>query len=206
MANIVLVGGRAIRLGRLKSSEDLCGRTLLQRVLDHLSILGGDILIVTSKEQPEICIPEGYGTRLLVDYFGGKGPLGGIYTGLKESNDTYNIVVACDMPFLNISLLKYMSDICNGYDATTPVIEGYLEPLHSIYSVECLTKLERYFNEKKLSVHGFLPGLQVRQVTSEEIDKFDPEHLSFFNINSPEDLQKAREIVTVRGEDILCYR
>ena len=192
---IVLAGGKGLRLRQDKALEIIGNRSLLERVVFHLSFFNSDILVVTAPNQsyPQL---GGYPKlRVVTDIYLNKGPLGGIYTGLKASNSFYNLVVACDMPFLNQALLHYMLQISAGFDLVVPRLGDMVEPLHAVYSKGCLTPIESLLKQGNLGVRQLFTLVRVRYVEAEEINRFDPEHLSFFNINSQADLEKAREIM-----------
>jgi len=118
----------------------------------------------------------------------------GIYTGLTESSSFYNLVIACDMPFLNRDLLQYMMQVADDFDIVVPRFDDMVEPLHAVYSKSCLTAAGSLLNQGSLSVYELFPLVKVRYIEAEEIDRFDPQHLSFFNINNESDLEKARQL------------
>ena len=120
--------------------------------------------------------------------------LGGIYTGLVKSDSFYNLVIAADMPFLNESLLRYMIKMSDGFDFTLPRFDNFFEPLHAVYSKNCIKPIESLFDQGKRIIIDLFDYVKVRFIEDEEIVKFDPQHLSFFNINTQKDLDKAREI------------
>ncbi|MCK4362854.1 MAG: molybdopterin-guanine dinucleotide biosynthesis protein MobA, partial [Dehalococcoidia bacterium] len=101
----------------------------------------------------------------------------------------------CDMPFLNIDLLRYIMELSPGFDVVIPRVDEGVEPLHSVYSKNCLAPIEAYLREGRLKVSDLLPELKVRYVDNAEIERFDPRHLSFFNINSEADLERARRLL-----------
>ena len=192
---IVLAGGKGLRFGQDKALEIIGNRSLLERVVFHLSFLNSDILLVTAPNQsyPQL---GGYPRlRVVTDIYVNKGPLGGIYTGLKASDSFYNLVVACDMPFLNQALLRYMLQISTGFDLVVPRLGDMVEPLHAVYSRACLAPIESLLKQGNLSVIQLFTLVKLRYVEAEEINRFDPKHLSFFNINSQADLEKARGIM-----------
>ena len=192
---IVLAGGQSTRLGRNKLAEIIGGKTLLQRVVDALSLLNSEIIIVAPRPNslPEIVCNSP--SRLIRDIHPGKGTLSGIYTGLAFSHSLYNLVVAADMPFLNVNLVQYMLDIAAGVDLVAYREGDRFEPLHAVYSRNCMTGLEVLLKRSPLRIIEILPFVKIRYLALEEIRRFDPQHLSFFNINTEEDLQKARHIV-----------
>lgn len=191
---IVLAGGKGLRLGRDKIVETVGNISLLERVIFYLSLFSRDIIIVTASEQS---LPQFIGypkLRIVADTYPGKGPLGGIYTGLVASNSRYNLVVAGDMPFLNQALLHYMIQLCDDFDLVVPRLGSMVEPLHAVYSKGCLAPIENLFKQGNLKVSDLLTLVRVRYVEAEEINQFDPKHLSFFNINTEADLKIAQEL------------
>ena len=191
---IVLVGGKGLRLGRDKIVETVGNISLLERVVFYLSLFSRDIIIVTASKQS---LPQFIGypkLRIVADTYPGKGPLGGIYTGLVASDSLYNLVVAGDMPFLNQALLRYMIQLCDDFDLVVPRLGSMVEPLHAVYSKDCLAPIENLFKQGNLKVSDLLTLVRVRYVEAEEINQFDPKHLSFFNINTEADLKTAQEL------------
>jgi molybdopterin-guanine dinucleotide biosynthesis protein A len=190
VTSIILAGGKNVRLGRNKALETINGQRLIERAVERLKPLSSHILIVTSPEQPPMpLIPD---TEVVFDISTGRGPLIGIYSGLLASETEQNIVVACDMPFLNTGLLKYMTEISEGFDAVVPRLDnGMVEPLHAIYSKNCVSKIEDQIKSGNLKVYFLLKSLNVRYIERAESGKLDPKALSFFNINRQADLEVA---------------
>lgn len=193
MTMIVLAGGKSRRLGRYKALETLGGQSLIERVIDRLSPLGTEIIVVTAREDQ--ALPLDLKVKRVSDVYPGKGALVGIYSGLKAASNFYSLVVACDMPFLNVALLRYLMGLSSGFDAVIPKLEGKLEPLHAVYSKDCLGPIEDMLGEDRLKVTDLPDRLGVRFVGDKEVETFDPEHLSFFNINCESDLERARVLL-----------
>jgi len=193
---IVLAGGRGLRLGRDKTGEVVGTDSLLQRVLSQLALCNRDTIIVTAGNGslPRFDGYERY--RVVTDIYPGKGALGGIYTGLASSNSPYNLVVASDMPFLNQALLRYIVSLSAGFDMVIPRLGELVEPLHAVYSLNCLPHIEELLRQGVLEVRALLGLVRVRYVEASEIERFDPEHLSLFNVNTEADLERARRIAT----------
>jgi len=196
---VILGGGRSLRLGRDKAQERVNGKSLLERVVSTLIAFKSDIIIVISKEQTLSEFEDHPELRVATDIYPGKGPLGGIYTALRMSNSFYNLVVACDMPFLNQDLLHYMISLAEDSDLVVPRLGSMVEPLHAVYSQNCLAPLEHMLKHGKLMVTELFSLVKVRYVEAEEINRFDPHHLSFFNINTRANLEKARELMRDGG-------
>jgi molybdopterin-guanine dinucleotide biosynthesis protein A len=168
---------------------------LTERVLSRLSSFNSDIILVSNAGRSFNQFTQFPKLRLAVDIIPDRGPLGGIYTGLTASKTAYNLVVACDMPFINVALLDYMITIADGYDVVVPRIPVGTENLHAIYSKNCLPAMDKLINNGELKVFKLFSGLNVRYVGEAEINRFDPDHLSFINIDTEEDLKKARELL-----------
>lgn len=193
VTSIILAGGKNLRLGRNKIIENIGDITLIERVAKRLRPLTDHYIIVTSGDKFEL--PGPCKAEMLVDVYYGKGPLGGIYTGLLAARSSVSIVVACDMPFLNNKLLSYMLGLSTDYDAVVPRLDnGVIEPLHAIYSKSYLEEMKERFENDHLKVHRFLDTIRVRYVERAECQEYDPKLLSFFNINYREDLNQAIEL------------
>ena len=194
---IVLAGGKNMRLGRIKALEIIGGKRLIERVVERLEPVTNQLLIVTSQENPDL--PVTVKAEVLIDVYPGKGPLGGIYTGLLASRSPQSIVVACDMPFVNSELLRYMVELCQDFDAVVPrSANGLIEPLHAIYSRSCQTDIKARLENNELGMTSFLDTMRVRYVEAAECQRFDSQLLSFFNINRQADLERAIELAEER--------
>ena len=190
MTSIVLCGGKSLRLGRDKALERLGAQSLIERVIDRLSPLGTEMILVTAGEQQSF--PPDLKARRVPDVYPGKGVLGGVYSGLRAASTFHSLVVACDMPFLNIALLRHLMELSPGFDIVIPRLEGKLEPLHAVYSKGCLGPIEDMLGKDWLKVADLPDRVRVRYVGDDEVDMFDPERNSFLNVNSESDLQRAR--------------
>jgi molybdopterin-guanine dinucleotide biosynthesis protein A len=174
---------------------------LLQWVVSQISSLNSDIIVVTASDKTLSQFIGYPGVRIVTDIYPGKGALGGIYTGLAISNSLYNLVVAGDMPFLNPTLLRYMIQISPGFDVVVPRVGKLTEPLHAIYSKSCLAPVERLLRQGKIKVRALFDLVKVRYVDADEIDRFDPKHLSFFNVNTEADLKTAQQMAKEMSVD-----
>ena len=192
---MILAGGKSRRMGRDKSHMTLGGETLVARAVRTLRALSDDVVVVTNT--PESF--SGLAARLTGDVIAGGGALSGIHAGLAAARHEFALVVACDMPFLNLALLQHMTSLAPGYDAVVPHWQGELEPLHAIYSRQCVTVVEPILRQGGGRIVEFYAAVRVRYLEPEEITRFDPEGLSFFNINSPEDWGRAQELAAREG-------
>lgn len=193
ITGIILAGGKNLRLGRNKALEKIGGVTVIARVVNRLTPLVSQLVIVTADGKNHLIpIPS---AKFKADIYPGKGPLDGIYTGLSASRTELNIAVACDMPFLNTTLLKHMLELAPGFDAVVPrTRESLFEPLHAVYSRTCLPVIKNHLDSGQLSIRAFLAEVKVRYIEEDECRQYDPDLLSFFNMNRQSDLERAMKI------------
>lgn len=196
ISSIILAGGQSARLGKDKAFLEVKGQFLIERIIDRLGQVGEEIIIVANEADRY----HQFEAIVVSDVYPGKGALGGIFSGLNRATSHHSLVVACDMPFLNVSLLRYMQGLAAPYDVVIPRMGRLTEALHSIYSQDCLPFIEKQLQAGGLRIVHFFPHVRVRYVEQEETEIFDPEHLSFSNINSEADLERARE--TWRREEL----
>lgn len=172
MTAIILAGGKSQRMGFDKRLLKLKNKFLLDEISQKLKNIFAEILIVTKDIIPNL------------------GPLGGIYSGLTHSSSFYNFVVACDMPFINLSLIKYMCRNTGSYDVVVPKINHRYEPLFALYSKNCLPYIKELLDRQILQISRLFSKIKVRQISKKEVLRFANPAKIFANINTPEDLQK----------------
>ena len=193
-AAIVLAGGRSTRLGRDKATTPLLGVPLLQRVLDRLAGLMDECVIVTRPGQKLDGVATG-ASRVIEDLFPDNGPLGGLYTGLISIESPIAIAVACDMPLLQPPLLRELLRLLPEHDAVVPLSNGLPQPLCAIYAKSCLATIQRQLDAGNLRLLDLCAGLPIRYVETDEWRRFDPDGLSFQNVNREEDLRRVAELL-----------
>ncbi|MDY6826022.1 MAG: molybdenum cofactor guanylyltransferase [Bacillota bacterium] len=186
---VILAGGDSKRLGRPKALLDFDGTSMIELIIKILDPLFAEIIVVTDHPELYSDLP----VRLVGDLFTGceKSPLRGIHAGLRASKLPYQFVVACDMPFLNRSLIRYMAGFTADYDAIVPKIDSYFQPLHSFYKRSCAGAIEKQIKLGKCKVTDFYADLHIKFIGREDIERFDPHQESFININTFTDYQKA---------------
>jgi molybdopterin-guanine dinucleotide biosynthesis protein A len=163
----------------------------LDRVIQALRPLVSGIVLVA--QSPDLFAHLKW--PVVVDIYPGVGTLGGLHAGLDAIHTAYGLVVGCDMPLLNTDLLRYMVSQACGYDVVMPRVGRYYEPLHALYARRCLPAIERSIQEGQRRIRHALADLRIRYIEESEIDRHDPDHLSFFNVNTPEELARARALV-----------
>jgi molybdopterin-guanine dinucleotide biosynthesis protein A len=197
MTSIIVAGGKSLRLGRSKLLETIGDKSLIQWVVDRLAAISTEIIIVTAQGGTIPC-SSAVRIKTVADIYPGKGPLVGIYSGLIASSNSQTIVVGCDMPFLNVSLLKYMAQTLADSDVALPRIGDMIEPLCAVYSKSCLAPIRQLLEQDERQIRKLFSRVKVRYVEEDEVNRFDPEHLSFFNVNSQDELERARKLAADR--------
>ena len=177
----------------------LRSETLIQRAVSNLGFIGQEILVATSNDRTDLGLGSFPNVRLVQDRALGRGPLEGIYCGLEESSFQLNLVVGGDMPFVNKELVNYMFDQVGDFDAVVPRLRNTLEPLHGIYRKSAKCVAQKLIDSGVFAISRMLGLIRVRYIEEEEIDHFDPSHLSFFNVNRSEDFKAALLMTTGRG-------
>ncbi|MGB8644104.1 MAG: molybdenum cofactor guanylyltransferase [Anaerolineae bacterium] len=208
VSGVILAGGMSRRMGRDKAWVELAGQALIERVCAHLRELCEELVVVANDPAPYARL----GARLTADVWPGKGSLGGIYSGLLSARFDQAIVVACDMPFINPDLFRYMLGLAGDYDLVIPSASDPskpqapkserptakdldLHPLHAVYTKTCLAPMAARLQSGDLRAISFFPDVRVRVVEPVEIERFDPQRLSLFNINTTEDLALADKLI-----------
>lgn len=194
LSGVVLAGGQSRRMGCNKALLELEGQTLIARVLDRLAPLCDELIISTN----DVELYAGLPARVVPDLIPDRGALGGIHASLAAMRNDKAIVVACDMPFLSLPLLRYMAVVSSGFDVVVPWVDGFYEPLHAIYSSRCTEVIARLMSEGPRRVVDLYRHVRLREVTATDVRLFDAA-LSFVNVNTPEEWAEVQRLVTHDG-------
>lgn len=195
----ILAGGQSSRMGENKALVQVGGKPVIERIVERVQPLGEELLIITNT-------PNVYAYLNIPTYTDvepGRGPLGGLYTAILKAQHDHTLVVSCDQPFLNLALLQSLIDLRHGFDVVIPLAQdGYPQSMHAVYGKGCLSAIRRCMDSDRLKMIAFFAEVRVREVSGAEIERFDPDRLSFFNLNTPEDLKQAERIAThLRRQD-----
>lgn len=189
VTGIILAGGKNSRMGTNKAFLKINQNRLIDKTLEIYRRLFAEIIIVTNDPLSYLDFTD---AALVTDIYKGKGPLGGIYTGLFYAKNPFVFVSACDMPFLNRDFIQYLVDQTGRHDVIVPELsEGY-QPLHAIYSRNCLPSIKRLLLMDKLKITGFYRDMRVLAIGTEQIQPFNPDGRLFHNLNTPEDFAQVK--------------
>lgn len=187
----VLAGGESKRMGQDKAFLQVGQQAVIERVLERVGPLTDDLFISTN-------LPEKYkefNLPLVGDVYPNKAALGGIYSAIHAARHPQVLVLACDMPFLNVELLKHLISLAPTADVIAPLIAPpQPETLHAVYSKNCLSAIEPRLKAGRLRVIGFFDDVSVRYVERDEVSRYDPDFYSFINMNTPEDYQRVNRL------------
>lgn len=187
---VILAGGKSRRMGQDKLPLKVGDTSLLERVVNALSSRCEEILIAGGKG------PAPAGSRRILDLRPGRqGPLAGIEAGLSVARHRAVFVAAGDMPFLTGDLVGHLLGLLSAdhVPAVMPVYEGRPHPLCAVYERGIRPAASAALDRGVRSFFGLLEGLpRVRCVGEEELRRFGDPGLLLTNVNSPEDLIRAR--------------
>ena len=196
VTGVIQAGGRSVRMGgRPKALIELSGRPIIERVVAALSPAVEDMLIVTNT-------PELYaflGLAMVEDVYPDHGSLGGIYSGLKAAAGGAALTVACDMPFLHSGVVQLVADRAGEGDVVIPRVGSQLETMHAAYAKACLPHIEERLIAGRLKIVEFFERVRIAEITEEDVARFRDPHVAFMNVNTPEELERARALAAELG-------
>ncbi len=196
---IILAGGASTRMGTDKAFLELDGAPLIGRVLERVRALADDVVISANDPARFAALD----VRVVPDALPNAGPLAGICAGLETVAHASAIVVACDMPLLNVALLDYMRSFARAYDVILPQTEKpardasdknaaprakdlALHPLHAIYTKRCIAPMRDALARGERRMISFHDAVRVRVISPQEVAQFDPHGYALWNVNTPE--------------------
>jgi len=197
---VILAGGFSRRFGRDKGLVVLAGKPLILHVIDQVSKVADEVLVVVSSEEQknkfEAILEEK--ANLVIDKDDSQSPLVGAITGFECANAEYSLLLPCDTPLVSTRIVQFLLDICTDRSAAIPRWPGgYIEPLQAVYRTEsALTAAKTALKQGKMNMRSMIDNLRgVRYVSMMVLEQLEPELLTFFNVNTPQDLKKAESIL-----------
>ena len=201
VTGVILAGGKSKRMGQNKALLRLGNEMLIGHVIHRIQSITDELLLITDS-------PDEYthlGITMHKDIISNAGALGGIHAGLSHASHETVICVGCDNPFLVPNLLSYLVSVLGEYDAVMPWTDKEpssdnadaqitLQTLCAVYSKRCLPIIEQMLNESDLRVHALQERANMLTLAPEIWNTYDSEGHSFFNVNTPEDFEKAQTI------------
>ena len=190
MTAVILAGGKSSRMGSNKAFLKIKGKTFIERQIDLLREMFDEIFISanTPSEYESLNLP------VFKDLYPEKGPLCGIYTSLINSDSASTFMLACDMPFVESELIKYLKDFTKEYDVVVPKSERGLEPLHAFYSKNCIEPIKRELDSNNLRIISFFPHVNVKIVELDSLTASDSFKNSIKNLNTRNEYEVVKNV------------
>lgn len=195
---MILAGGRSKRMGKDKALLSLPGDeqiTFVDHVVTLLASVGREVLLVardaTSARDYVSLINVHTNVRIVTDQVPDQGPLMGLYSGLSAMHPTatHALVVAVDMPFVQIALLTYLLTHLQPDAILMPVVQSAPQVLLAVYPRSILPIVEECLRQGRHDLRGLLKAAPVSYVEEAQLRQIDPQLRSFVNVNTPEELQ-----------------
>ena len=192
-SGVILSGGLNTRFeGDHKAFMHVGGKRIIDRLYEVFSDLFDEIILVTNHPEQFLNLD----LTIVTDIFNLRSSLTGIHTGLFYMKNPYAFFSACDTPFLKKELVEILVEhIEQKIDIIMPETAAGFEPLCAIYSKRCLKPAEDHLKANKLKIQWAFRSNRIKNIPENQLRTVDPELRSFFNINTPEDLARAEEML-----------
>ncbi|WP_423055270.1 molybdenum cofactor guanylyltransferase [Zhaonella formicivorans] len=188
---IILSGGRSSRMKKNKAFLTVENLTLIETLVQKMHQVFPEVIIVTND-------PEAYAfleASVVTDLIPRNGPLSGIHAGLKAASFDYSFIVACDMPFVDLKLARFLVGLAQGHDVVVPKVGQHYEPLYAVYGKSCIPYIEKCLEQQIYKIIEFYPEVNVRVVDELTLARYADLKKVFLNVNTPEDLEAAKRMV-----------
>ncbi len=186
----ILAGGKSTRMGKEKPFLPIRGASLIALVAGALREYFPEVFVISDETAAFVPL----GLRVVPDVLPGNDSLGGVYTAVSATAASHVFVTACDMPFLQPALMAGLADRVEGWDVVVPIHRGYPEPLCAVYGAGCEAPIRSRIERKELKVVNFFDEVRVLRIEEDEWRCWDPEGLSFRNINTPAEYEAALKL------------
>ncbi len=189
---VILAGGQNKRFGGMDKAFERVGEASIFEHIYHIFREQFDqILLVTNHPEKFMA----WDIPMAADLFGFRSSLTGLHTGLFYATTPYAFFAACDTPFLKKEMVQaILNTIEPKLDIVVPQTELGFEPLCAAYSQLCLKPIQAQLEKKELQIQRLFKTMRTRKIPETALRKIDPELTSFFNINTPEDLERAKQM------------
>jgi len=195
-AVIILAGGFSKRFGRDKCLIDFVGKPLVLHVIDRVSSVADEkvVAVGSNTTRDKLSSLSTLKTRVVVDKYEGQSPLVGALTGFESVDAEYSLLLPCDTPFVSAEIVALLFDLCLNKSAVIPRWpNGYIEPLQAVYNTKSAKEAaKKALNEGKRNLLSMINHLHgIRYVSTLVLQQLDAKLLTFFNINTMQNLKKA---------------
>jgi molybdopterin-guanine dinucleotide biosynthesis protein A len=182
----ILAGGRSSRMGTDKGLIQLGNKKVIEYILETCLKISTDIFIVTSNTNYQQ-----FKFPLIQDQIVDAGPAGGIDTILQHTSAEYNLVISCDMPFVDADSMQYLIDHSTNKLITIPILNQYPEAMFGIYQKKCKDKWREMLNQQHYKMSELIANLNPNFVDGNQMQDKNP--MLFANLNTPKDILNAEQ-------------
>ena len=193
IAGYVLAGGASSRFGSDKAQAEFGGTSMLTRMRQLLGYVCDDARVIVATQS------QAQGAGYFVDRWPGEGPLGGIITALLATAETsdaceWNLIVGCDMPFVNADWLRYLAERAerSSADVIAPQSSNGLEPLCAVWRTSAAQQLQTRFDSGVRKITEAMKRLRMEIIDESEWKRFDSQGRLFWNMNTVADYEEAK--------------
>lgn len=192
-SGVILAGGRSSRLhGKNKAFIQIGGKSIFERLYNLYLQFFEEIIVVSNDPLAYV----NWNVQIVTDIFPHRSSLTGLHAGLFSIQNPYAFFCACDAPFLKKNLVETILD---QIDHRSQIIvpqkaDGFYEPLCAVYAKTCVGPIEAQLSQKKLKISNIFNLVRTKVIAPEILKNSDPNLISFFNVNTPEDVKKAESI------------
>jgi len=187
---VILTGGKSSRMGRPKALLPFDDEPLIAHIVRRLGRVFAETVVVAAPEQELPPLP----VVLVRDQVAYRGPVSGIYHGLKTATRDVCFVTSCDAPFLSLALISHLLSQIPDFDVVVPFWQERFQPLHAIYRRSVAPLLYEQLERGELRPIFLYDKVRTRKIHEDEIRRLDPEGFSLLNINSPADYDIALQL------------
>lgn len=199
MSVVVQAGGESKRMGRDKGLVPFLGQPLVQRVIERIGPVADEILVTSNSLDAYRFL----GIPIFPDIIPGRGSLSGLYTAFCSAKYPLVAVVACDMVFASAKVFAAEKELIlsSSYDGIVPQTDYGFEPFHSVYLKEpCVKAVKAALENGQKRADCWFSRVNIGFLPSEQLERLDPCHEAFINLNTPEELLGA-ELLASKQKD-----
>jgi molybdopterin-guanine dinucleotide biosynthesis protein A len=200
----ILTGGASSRMGKAKGLLEFSGEPLIIRIARTIEPLVSTVIALGPSERYAalgLQVIEDQQFGITTERGRSPGPLAGIASALSASRTDWNLIVACDLPYLSrewVAWLLARTEVSSG-QIIMPRTEGGPEPLAAVYRRECAEPIIAALQRGVRKVIDAMAQLRTDFVTEREWHHIDPDGRVLRNMNSPEDYEEARKWLEARS-------
>ena len=189
---VILAGGLNKRFdGQNKAFVRIGGKRIVDRLLEIYSPLFEQIVLVTNDPAAYMDVD----ALIVTDHYAVRSSLNGLHAGLFAAAHEHAFFAACDTPFIKGALIQRMLDrVARKADIVIPSTSAGYEPMFAVYKKSCLPAMVWQLERERLKIQGLFRKVRVKTVDEADLRQVDPELVSFFNINTPADLVRAKSL------------